>query len=512
MLNFRSGFRSRTRRGSTPKVYRSYILIIFATLSACMVGPDFTRPELSPAAKFTRNDPEATVSSNVQGGASQSFSSSRDVPGDWWELFRSEPLNIYVRIAVANSPTLAQSEATLVQAQETANAAGGALYPTIIGSTSFTRQKFALEGGAASQVIADISPIFSVYSASLSLSYTLDIWGGIRRNIESQVANVQYAQFQVEAAHLALVSNLLNAVIMEASIKGQIRATKEIINVQEQQLFILRTQFRLGGVDESQVLQQLATLEQTKATLPPLEQSLVVQKNLIIALGGFYPTEKVVQEFELSDLSLPRELPLSLPSELVIQRPDIRSAEAQLWAASANIGVALANQLPNIMIMADVGTESEEFSRMFSSGTGVWSITTSLSQTIFDGGTLNSERKAAIAAFHAAAANYREVVVSAFSDVANAISAVQKDALTLKASLSAERSALRSLTLTQQQYTLGAIDLTTLLLAVQTYQQAKINLVQAQAARFSDTVALFFALGGGWWNRPLSAPNRIQGP
>ncbi|WP_208979409.1 efflux transporter outer membrane subunit [Pseudovibrio axinellae] len=486
--------------------------MLIATLSACMVGPNFERPELSPEAKFTRDDPGATVSANTVAGASQSFSTHRDVPGEWWELFQSQPLNTFVSLAVANSPSLAQSEAALRQAQETAYAAGGALYPTVTGLADFNRQKFAIGGGGAGQIIANISPIFSMYSASLAISYTLDIWGGVRRNIESQVADVQYAQFQVEAAHLTLTSNLLNAVIQEASVKGQIRATKEIIQVQERQLSILRTQFRLGGVDESQVLQQVATLEQTKATLPALEQALVVQKNLINTLGGFYPTQNVVQEFELSDLTLPRKLPLSLPSQLVEQRPDVRSAEAQLWAASADIGVALANQLPNFTITGNAGNQSAEFHRLFSSGTGIWSLTTSLSQTIFDAGTLNSERKAAVAAFDAAAANYREVVVSAFGDVANTISAVQKDAKALKASLAAERSAMKSLKLTQQQYTLGAIDLTTLLLAVQTYQQAKINLVQAQAARFSDTVALFFALGGGWWNRSLSAPNRVREP
>ncbi|WP_093177904.1 efflux transporter outer membrane subunit [Pseudovibrio sp. Tun.PSC04-5.I4] len=486
--------------------------MLFATLSACMVGPDFKRPELSPAAKFTRNNPGATASASTQGGASQTFYTNRDVPGEWWELFRSKPLNRIVSLAVVNSPTLAQSEAALIQAQETAYAAGAALYPTVTGSAGFNRQKFASGGGAQGQIISVISPIFSVHSASLALSYTLDIWGGVRRNIESQVANVQYAQFQVEAAHLALTSNLLNAVIMEASIKGQIRATNEIIKVQQQQLNIVRAQFRLGGTDEAQVLQALASLEQTKATLPALEQSLIVQKNLINTLAGFFPTEKIVKEFELSDLVLPRSLPLSVPSELVAQRPDIRSAEAQMWAASANIGVALANQLPSFTITGNAGNQAEQLFRIFSTGTGVWDISTTLSQKIFDAGALNSQRKAAIAAFEGAAANYREVVVTAFGDVANAISAVQKDADALKASLAAERSAMRSLKLTQQQYKLGAVDLTTLLISVQTYQQAKINLVQAQAARFTDTVALFFAMGGGWWNRPLSAPNRVKEP
>ncbi len=512
-LSFRFGVCIKTRGMSLarPACGRaSPVLLVL--LSACMVGPDFKQPEVPPEAEFTAKKPGATVSADIKGGASQNFSNQRDIPGEWWELFQSEPLNAYVSIAVANSPGIAQAEAALRQAQENAYAAGGALYPIITGAASRNRQKFPIRGGGASEIVANLNPFFSAYSVSLALSYSLDIWGGTRRNIEAQVAGIQFAQFQVEAAHLTLTSNLLNAVILEASIKGQIRATREIIKVQQQQLSILQTQLRLGGVNESQVLQQQATLEQTKATLPPLQQQLVVQKNLINTLGGFYPTQNKVKEFELSDLKLPRELPLSLPSELVAQRPDIRSAQAQLWQASANIGVALANQLPSFQITGNVGNESDVFNRLFYPGTGAWALTTGFAQTIFDAGTLNSRRKEAIAAFDVAAANYRQVVVSAFGDVANTISALENDAHALKASLTAERSARRSLRLTQQQYNLGAVDLTTLLLAVQTYQQAKINLVQAQATRFTDTVALFFALGGGWWNRPLAAPNRDGRP
>ncbi|KZL14613.1 putative efflux pump outer membrane protein TtgC precursor [Pseudovibrio sp. Ad37] len=506
------GFCSKTRSSPAPTVRRRSSLMLFFLLSACMVGPDFKRPELSPEAKFTRNDPGATVSADIQGGASQSFSTQRDLPGEWWELFESNALNTYVSLAVANSPTIAQAEANLRQAQENAYVAGAGLYPTVTGNASRNRQKFPIGGGGASEIVANLNPFFTTYSLSLAISYTLDVWGGTRRNIESQVANIQYSQFQVEAAHLTLTSNLLNAVILEASLRGQIRATEEIIKAQQRQLSILQAQFRLGGVDESQVLQQLATLEQTKATLPPLQQQLVVQKNQIKTLGGFYPTQDIVKEFDLSDLKLPRKLPLSLPSQLVARRPDIRSAEAQLWQASANIGVALANQLPSFQITGNVGNDSDVFNRLFFSGTGAWQITTSVAQTVFDAGALNSQRKAAVAAFESSAANYREVVLTAFGDTSNAVSALKNDARALKASLAAERSARKSLRLTQQQYNLGAIDLTTLLLAVQTYQQAKINLVQAQAARFTDTVALFFALGGGWWNRPNAAPIRDGRP
>ncbi|GHB46624.1 histidine kinase [Pseudovibrio japonicus] len=496
-----------------PAVCRRSGLALLVLLSGCMVGPNFERPELPLEAKYVRNDPGATASADIHGGESQNFSFQRDLPGEWWELFESEPLNAYVSLAIVNSPTLGQAEALLRQAQETAYAAGAALYPTVTGNASRNRQKFAILGGGVNEIIANIDPFFTTYSATLSLSYLLDVWGGTRRFIESQVANIEFAQFQVEAAHLTLTSNLLNAVIMEASFRGQIRATIEIIRVQQEQLDILEAQFRLGGVDESQVLQQEALLEQTKATLPFLETQLTIQRNLINTLGGFYPTQEVVQEFDIEDLQLPRELPLSLPSELVAQRPDVRQAEAMLWAASAQIGVALANQLPSFMITGNVGNESETFERLFFyPGTGIWQITTTAAQTVFDAGALNSQRKAAVAAFEAAAENYRFVVVSAFGDTANAIGALENDAIALEASLAAERAAARSLRLAQQQYRLGAIELVTLLFAVQTYQQAKINLVQAQAVRYTDTVALFFALGGGWWNRPESAPLRDGRP
>jgi NodT family efflux transporter outer membrane factor (OMF) lipoprotein len=284
-------------------------------------------------------------------------------------------------------------------------------------------------------------------------------------------------------------------------LRGQIAATEQIIKADADQLELVRKQLAIGSASRADLLTQQAALAQTRATLPPLRKQLAQQRNQLAALAGGFPSQELGVEFDLDGLQLPTDLPLSLPSQLVEQRPDVRAAEAQFHAASANLGVAIANQLPQFSITGMLGTEALGFSNLFTPATGVWSIAGGITQTLFDAGTLLHKKRAAAAGLEQAAAQYRGTVITAFQNVADALRALQFDADTLHEQAAAEKAASDSLELARVQYRAGALSYLNLLNADRTWQQARVGLVQAEAARFADTAALFQALGGGWWHR-----------
>jgi NodT family efflux transporter outer membrane factor (OMF) lipoprotein len=482
----------------------SSVLIVTAStllLAGCMVGPDFLRPAAPPDVGYTEEAmPSKTISADTHGGEAQHLLAGRDIPGEWWHLYQSPALRALIAEAVKANPNLAAARATLTQAHELQLAGTGALFPTVSASASSTREKFSLIGLGGSG-----GSIFSVNSASLSVDYVLDIWGGTRRNIESLEAQTEFQRFELEAAYLTLTANVVTAAVQEASLRGQIAATQQIIDIESQTLERLKREFAAGASNNTAILQEAATLAQTRATLPPLQKSLAQTRDQLAALLGRPPSDMPSAQFELADLTLPQELPVSLPSKVVEQRPDIRAAEATLHSTSAQIGVAIANMLPQLSLSAALGSTSS--GALFQPGGGIWSLGGSLAQPIFQGGTLLHRRRAADAAFEAAAAQYRGTVIIAFQNVADALHALQLDAETLNAQLASEHAAADSLTVARRQLDLGATNYLTLLNAEQTYQQAHLSLVQAQAARFSDTAALFQALGGGWWNRTDVASN-----
>jgi NodT family efflux transporter outer membrane factor (OMF) lipoprotein len=284
-----------------------------------------------------------------------------------------------------------------------------------------------------------------------------------------------------------------------------------VLKVQEQLLELLQRQYALGDVAQADVLTQQAALAQTQASLPPLQKSLAQQRDRLTALAGRFPSQELEQKFDLASLSLPQKLPLSLPSSLVRQRPDVRSAEAQLHAASAAVGIATANMLPQITLSANIGSAAAEMGNLFTSGTGLWGLAGGLTQPLFAGGALLHRKRASEALLEQAAAQYKSTVILAFQNVADSLRALQYDADALQAQDAAERAAARSLEISRRSVQLGETSPQTLLAAQQAYQQAVIGLAQAQAARFADTAALFQALGGGWWNRgelALNSPAR----
>ncbi|WP_191488812.1 efflux transporter outer membrane subunit [Pseudomonas sp. FEN] len=484
-------------------------VLCIALLTGCAVGPDFVRPSVAKNAGYW---PEklatTTASADVStGGSAQKLVEGLDIPGQWWTLFRSPALNVLVEEALKANSDVAAAQAALRQANELAYAEQSSLFPSLSAGASHTRQL-----PSTSSTFGQPARILSVNSASLSVSYDPDVFGGGRRQIESSTAQAEYERYQLEATYLTLTANVVNTAVTLASLRDQVTASQEIIRLQSDQLELLQSRRRLGAIANTDVLTQQAALAQTRATLPPLQKQLAQTRNQLMAYLGRFPNQDQGEHFELASLHLPEQLPVSLPSAIVEQRPDVRSAEAQLHQASANIGVAVANQLPQFSITGSLGSSALGGTRLFSSGTGFWSLAGSVSQTIFDAGTLKHRKQAAVAAYDESAARYRGTVIAAFEDVANALRALEADADTLNQQVEAERAAHESLTLAEAQFRLGAVAYLSLLTAQQTYQNAVLTRVKAQSARYSDTTALFQALGGGWWNRTDVAPASMGSP
>ncbi len=487
-------------------------------LNGCAVGPDFHRPEALRASDYAPTPlPKITASASEIAGAAQTFIEGRDIPKEWWTLFQSPQLDSLIRKSLQTNPTIEAAQAALQQAQENVYAQQGFFYPQIQAGYSRSRIKISgntggnspgLQGDGStiatgqtnSQPPTPTSVIYNWHSAQLTVGFVPDVFGSNRRQVESLQAQADAQRFQLEAVHITLASNVVAAAIQEASVRAQIAAVERIIAVNTRSLEIVQQQFRYGSAMRLDVAAQEAALAQAKQLLPPLKKQLEQTRDLIRALAGNLPSEDVEETFTLSSLHLPEELPVSLPSKLVEQRPDIRAAEEQLHAASAQVGVAVAARLPQFSIDGTWGGNAAHFSQMFWSSGTFWSIAGNVAQTLFDGGTLLHRQRAADQALIQAGAQYRSTVLTAFQNVADTLYALHADAETLKAAVEAESAAEVTLEVTRKQQELGSINYLAVLSADQVYQQAAIALVQAQAARFGDTAALFQALGGGWSN------------
>jgi NodT family efflux transporter outer membrane factor (OMF) lipoprotein len=479
---------------------RLHFALLGAALAGCAVGPDYRRPAPPAVASYTAEAmPVGTATAPGVGGATQRFVSGGEIPARWWELFQSQALDRWIREALENSPTLGVAEATLRRSQEFRRARAGDLLPRVDGTISASRQKPS--GASFGAANLQINP-FTLYNASVNVSYTLDLFGRTRRELEALQAQVDYQGFQVEGAYLTLTSNIVTAAFQEASLRGQLQATRDILATQEELLALIEKQFELGGIARTDVLAQRASLAQSRVLLPLLEKRLAQTRHLLAVFAGRFPGDAAdLPEFHLEDFRLPEELPVSIPSSLVRQRPDIRSVEELLHAASATVGVATANLYPQVTLSGQYGTTAVQIGDLFRPGSAVWGFGAGLLQPIFHGGALQANRRAEIAGFDQAAAQYRETVLQAFREVADVLRALEYDAMTLKAQSDAEAAARDTLDIAKKQVRFGATSYLSLLDAQRQYHLARILLVQAQALRFADTAALFQALGGGWWNR-----------
>jgi NodT family efflux transporter outer membrane factor (OMF) lipoprotein len=478
-------------------------LALVASLSDCAVGPNFKRPTPPGDGGYGSAPMQGeNAASPGTGGNAQRFVAQMDIPAQWWTLFQSQKLNGLVEQSLLANPNLDAAKAALRQAHELYLAQRASFWPTAQGSFDAQRAKNAVGTIANPTSLPQVNPYFNLFTAQLSVSYMPDIFGATRRSVEAARAQDNSTRFQLEATYLTLTANVVVTAITEAGLRGQITATQRLLELQHQLTEKVRQQKDLGTVSNLDVLSQEAAEAQTAATLPPLQKQLGQTRDQLTALLGKLPSEEPAETFQLDDLTLPAELPVSLPSRLVEQRPDVRQAEEDLHFASAEAGVALADMLPQFLITGNWGSTGLAAGDLFKSGTGFWDIGASLTQTLFDAGALLHKHRAADAALDQAGAQYRAAVILACQNVADALRALQADADALKANAEAARAAKAAFDLARQQRDLGTVSFVQVLNAEQTYQQAELALVQAQANRYSDTAALFQALGGGWWNRP----------
>jgi len=470
--------------------HRAAVICGLALMGAgCTLGPDFRRPPPPPVARFTAEPVKL---------AGQRLLAGRDVPADWWRVFRSPRLQSLIQRALWHSPDLQAAQATLTASRETLAAQESALLPALDASGSVKRQKVsgALFGNPSAP-----GSLFTVYNGSLNVSYTIDVFGGIRRQLEAGAAEADYQRFQLEAAQLTLVANLVAGAIQEAGLRAQIDAGTDVLADLEQQLAILRRQRDLGGTAEAAVLAQDAEVNRNRADLAPLRRQLEQTRHRLSVLAGEPPGQTVLEEFHLEDLGLPTELPLGVPAKLVLQRPDIRAREAMAHAASARIGVATTRLFPDFTLTASVGTVATRAGDLFMPGSGIWNTGLNLLQPVFHGGQAIHGRRAAVADFETADAQYRSTVLQALQNVADVLRALEADTAELAARRAAEEAAAGALALARSQYSAGATSYLALLDSQRSVGQSRLERVQAQAAQLTDTAALFHALGGGWWNR-----------
>jgi NodT family efflux transporter outer membrane factor (OMF) lipoprotein len=490
-------------------------------LSACAVGPDFKSPEAPVGADYTPAPlPAATDSAKVHGGAAEHFALGRDIEFDWWKLFQSPAMDALIAQAFKANPTIPAAEAALKQAQEYVYAQQGYFYPNL--QAGYALQRISLSGNTAGSgepglqgnnrnitqgynaqgVFNKARPVtYTFHTAQLTVGFVPDVFGANIRAVESQRAQADAQRFALEATYITLASNVVAAALQEASTRAQIDATREIIRVNQKALDILLHQQRVGYAMGIDVAAQQAALAAAMALLPPLEKQFEQNRDLIRALVGNLPNQDVPQTFEMDAIHLPEELPVSLPSSLIEQRPDVRAAEEQVHFASAQIGVAIAAMLPQFNLTGNGLGNATYLAEILAPGGAGWSLALGIAQPLFDGFTMLHKRRAADQALIQAQAQYRSTVITAFQNVADTLHAVVSDATALKTAVDAERAAKVTLDLTTKQEATGYVNYLTLLQAIQAYQTAVATRVQAQATRFGDAAALYQALGGGWWHR-----------
>ena len=497
-------------------LFRTLLPVTYVALaSSCAVGPSFHPPTAPANAGYTATPlPESSTAAPVHGGEPQRLINDRDIPFEWWQQFQSSPLNALVTRSFEANPTVPAARAALAEAQELVRAQRGFYYPTVAAGFQGERVKVAgnntqssslgiqANGNNLGQPLQPAVPLFyTFYTAGLTVGFVPDVFGANRRQVESLAAQRDAQRFALEATYITLASNVVAAAIQEASLRAQIAATRQIIAAEEKSLQILRDQLQLGFAMRIDVAAQEAALAQAETSLPPLQEQFEQTRDLIRALAGNLPNQDVPETFELDALELPPQLPLSLPAKLIEQRPDVRAAEAQLHAANAQVGVAVAAMLPQFSISGTLGGAADQIPWLFRTGGSFWTMVGGVSQPVFEGGTLLHTKRAAEAALKQAATQYQSTVIAAYQNVSDTLHASISDAEALVGAVEAENAAKVTYDLTRRQLEAGYANYLALLSAEAAYNQALLTRIEAQATRYGDSIALFQALGGGWWNR-----------
>ena len=485
---------------------RISVLALLCLISGCAVGPDFkspAAPQNATPSNYTQDKLADQLEPGLASSQKQVFVPGGQIPAQWWEVFHNEALNQLIVRSLKNNPNLKAAQYSLNSAAEIYNYQFGSLMVPAV-SASVTDQRERLNATQAAQAGTPNAQgaVLGLLNASVNVGYTFDVFGANRRQLENQKAAMEYQAYQLEGTYLTLTANVVTTAIREASLREQLKATQDLLKAQSTQLEVIQKQFEIGAISKTPLLQQINVVAQTRASIPALEKSLSQTRHQLSVYAGLLPSQSVDVQFDLDSLELPRELPISLPSELVRQRPDIRASEALLHQASAQVGVATANQYPQFTISASYGSSATNQGNLFKGPSSFWNLADGITVPIFNGGALSAKVKASQAAYEQAAQAYRATVLVAFQNVADTLRALDADTQTLNAQAQVESISKEALDLSTKQYQLGATSYLVLLDAQRTYQQALVNLIAAKAARYADTAALFQALGGGWWNKP----------
>jgi NodT family efflux transporter outer membrane factor (OMF) lipoprotein len=492
--------------GRTAGAYFPPVLAVLAVLGGCAVGPDFQRP-VAPASDRYSVETQP-VGTTVADGRLQRFNAGTALTADWWRLFNSPPLDAVVRQALANNPTLQAAAASLRQSQNNLRAGYGVFFPQAGAQAEAVRERVAVAQEGLNAAPTASATVFNLMTLSGTVSYALDLFGGERRTVEGLRAQADSQRYLTYAASMSLSANVVNTSLARAAYRSEVRATEQLIELQKQQLHSTQVQVQAGTAAYSDVLSLEGLLATNQAMLAPLQQKVSQAEDLLATLEGVVPSAATMPDIELSALSLPVDLPLSLPSDLVRQRPDILASEAQLHAASANIGVATAAMFPSISLNATYGTAGPRLSALSLASGRFWDMGPAATIPLFQGGRLWYGRKAALDAYQAAQANYRQTVLDAFAQVGDSMQALEHDAQALEAQADAKRAAAEALRLVQINYRSGLAAYVDVWAADVQFHQASIGYLQALAQRYQDTVALFVAVGGGWWNAPRQMDER----
>lgn len=484
-------------------------LAALGLLAGCAVGPDYSRPALE-------------LPKTLAVAAADQHAVQQDIQRNWWTLFGSPELDALIEQAWRANNSIASAEAALRVAQENVWAQQGSFFPGVQlgytptrtklagnlggnspgvqgnGSVISTTQNAPASAGGSAPFNAPV--IYNFHTAQLSIGYAPDVFGGARRQLESLEAQRQVQRFQLEAAYITLASNIVAAAFQDALLRRQIAIVTAVIDNNQAMLALTQRQLTAGYASALELANQRSALAQSRQLLPPLQKQLEQNRDLLRVLAGI-PADGEVPAFALETFKTPQDLPLALPSQLVEQRPDVRAAEAQLQAASAQVGVEQAARLPQFSITANAGGAASQFGQMFWNSGKFFDLTASVTQSLFDGGTLKHRERAAEQALQGAVADYRMTVATAFQNVADVLYAIHSDASALHAAADANEAAQAALDLSRRQHAHGYLDRLALIAAEQNVQQAGMALAQARASQLTDTAALYQALGGGWWHR-----------
>jgi NodT family efflux transporter outer membrane factor (OMF) lipoprotein len=487
--------------------------IVAVALSGCTVGPNFKPPDAPAITRYTAPGEAKVLAADARTTVPRQVAVLDDkVTSDWWTLFRSPDLDQLVKQSIADSPTLEAAKARLAAARETVTANTGALYPQIGFSASATREKVNAAAFGLHPDAVPLPPNFNLFQIGPTVSYALDLFGGTRRQIEQAAALADVQRDALDAAYLTLTGNAVIEAVDVATIRGQQKAVNDTLDIDRQNLALVLRERQGGSVPDSDVITAESQLATDETQLPGLDQQLSVATHALAVLLGRAPGDWSSPDFNLATLTLPARLPVSLPSELVHQRPDIQAAEARLHAASAQIGIATAQLYPAITLSGGVGVTALDPGHLFDPAGLVWSVAAGLTQPIFDGGTRQAERRAALAQFKAAAADYRQTVLQGFGQVADILQALTHDADLLAAQQHALDLASEAVRLQRINYANGGTGILALLDAQRQYQQARLGYVRAEAQRYQDTIQLLVAMGGGWWGADLTVANDNNQP